>query len=102
MGNIQQSSGGRRRFRPSVDRSKLRKKTESAFNPARPGSKFRLRLRRPEATTEAQTTVTEEPVTVISVSAVTSRSETEAREPLQLVHLPQAFQPRRGVSKPLN
>merc|ERR1712226_1478475 len=45
--NIQQSSGGRRRFRPSVDRSKLRKKTESAFNPARPGSKFRLRLRRP-------------------------------------------------------
>merc|ERR1712088_220473 len=56
--NIQQSSGGRRRFRPSVDRSKLRKKTESAFNPARPGSKFRLRLRRPEATTEAQTTVT--------------------------------------------
>merc|ERR1719219_2481321 len=78
--NIQQSSGGRRRFRPSVDRSKLRKKTESAFNPARPGSKFRLRLRRPEATTEAQTTVTEEPVTVISVSAVTSRSETEARE----------------------
>merc|ERR1711936_673609 len=47
--NIQQSSGGRRRFRPSVDRSKLRKKTESAFNPARPGSKFRLRLRRPEA-----------------------------------------------------
>merc|ERR1712088_1121512 len=78
--NIQQSSGGRRRFRPSVDRSKLRKKTESAFNPARPGSKFRLRLRRPEATTEAQTTVTEEPVTAISVSAVTSRSETEARE----------------------
>jgi len=78
--NIQQSSGGRRRFRPSVDRSKLRKKTESAFNPARPGSKFRLRLRRPEATTEAQTTVTEEPVTVISVSAVTSRSESEARE----------------------
>merc|ERR1711936_344310 len=78
--NIQQSSGGRRRFRPSVDRSKLRKKTESAFNPARPGSKFRLRLRRPEATTETQTTVTEEPVTVISVSAVTSRSETEARE----------------------
>merc|ERR1711936_458340 len=78
--NIQQSSGGRRRFRPSVDRSKLRKKTESAFNPARPASKFRLRLRRPEATTEAQTTVTEEPVTVISVSAVTSRSETEARE----------------------
>merc|ERR1719400_2975677 len=78
--NIQQSSGGRRRFRPSVDRSKLRKKTESAFNPARPGSKFRLRLRRPEATTEVQTTVTEEPVTVISVSAVTSRSETEARE----------------------
>merc|ERR1712226_94036 len=78
--NIQQSSGGRRRFRPSVDRSKLRKKTESAFNPARPGSKFRLRLRRPEVTTEAQTTVTEEPVTVISVSAVTSRSESEARE----------------------
>merc|ERR1711936_1522993 len=78
--NIQQTSGGRRRFRPSVDRSKLRKKTESAFNPARPGSKFRLRLRRPEATTEAQTTVTEEPVTVISVSAVTSRSESEARE----------------------
>merc|ERR1711936_668325 len=78
--NIQQSSGGRRRFRPSEDRSKLRKKTESAFNPARPGSKFRLRLRRPEATTEAQTTVTEEPVTVISVSAVTSRSESEARE----------------------
>merc|ERR1711981_1376174 len=78
--NIQQTSGGRRRFRPSVDRSKLRKKTESAFNPARPASKFRLRLRRPEATTEAQTTVTEEPVTVISVSAVTSRSETEARE----------------------
>merc|ERR1719291_1420791 len=78
--NIQQNSGGRRRFRPSVDRSKLRKKTESAFNPARPASKFRLRLRRPEATTEAQTTVTEEPVTVISVSAVTSRSETEARE----------------------
>merc|ERR1719361_2469531 len=78
--NIQQSSGGRRRFRPSVDRSKLRKKTESAFNPARPGSKFRLRLRQPEATTEAQTTVTEEPVTVISVSAVTSRSESEARE----------------------
>merc|ERR1719278_2572960 len=78
--NIQQSSGGRRRFRPSVDRSKLRKKTESAFNPARSGSKFRLRLRRPEATTEAQTTVTEEPVTAISVSAVTSRSETEARE----------------------
>merc|ERR1719239_1118136 len=55
--NIQQNSGGRRRFRPSVDRSKLRKKTESAFNPARPASKFRLRLRRPEATTEAQTTV---------------------------------------------
>merc|ERR1719291_867181 len=79
--NIQQNSGGRRRFRPSVDRSKLRKKTESAFNPARPASKFRLRLRRPEATTEAQTTVvTEEPVTAISVSAVTSRSETEARE----------------------
>merc|ERR1712212_1140269 len=78
--NIQQTSGGRRRFRPSVDRSKLRKKTESAFNPARPASKFRLRLRRPEATTEVQTTVTEEPVTVISVSAVTSRSETEARE----------------------
>merc|ERR1719209_170552 len=79
--NIQQTSGGRRRFRPSVDRSKLRKKTESAFNPARPASKFRLRLRRPEATTEAQTTVvTEEPVTAISVSAVTSRSETEARE----------------------
>merc|ERR1711936_1173029 len=78
--NIQQSSGGRRRFRPSVDRSKLRKKTGSAFNPARPGSKFRLRLRRPEATTEAQTTVTEETVTVISVSAVTSRSESEARE----------------------
>merc|ERR1719219_3049 len=78
--NIQQNSGGRRRFRPSVDRSKLRKKTESAFNPARPASKFRLRLRRPEATTEVQTTVTEEPVTVISVSAVTSRSETEARE----------------------
>jgi hypothetical protein len=78
--NIQQTSGGRRRFRPSVDRSKLRKKTESAFNPARPASKFRLRLRRPEATTEAQTTVTEEPVTVISVSAVTSRSESEARE----------------------
>merc|ERR1711936_87573 len=78
--NIQQTSGGRRRFRPSVDRSKLRKKTESAFNPARPVSKFRLRLRRPEATTEAQTTVTEEPVTAISVSAVTSRSETEARE----------------------
>merc|ERR1712223_2175976 len=78
--NIQQTSGGRRRFRPSVDRSKLRKKTESAFNPARPASKFRLRLRRPEATTETQTTVTEEPVTVISVSAVTSRSETEARE----------------------
>merc|ERR1711936_897923 len=79
--NIQQTSGGRRRFRPSVDRSKLRKKTESAFNPAaRPASKFRLRLRRPEATTEGQTTVTEEPVTAISVSAVTSRSETEARE----------------------
>merc|ERR1719278_440850 len=78
--NIQQSSGGRRRSRPSVDRSKLRKKTESAFNPARPGSRFRLRLRRPEATTEAQTTVTEEPVTVISISAVTSRSESEARE----------------------
>merc|ERR1719209_195252 len=78
--NIQQTSGGRRRFRPSVDRSKLRKKTESAFNPARPASKFRLRLRRPEATTEVQTTVTEEPVTVISVSAVTSRSETEAQE----------------------
>merc|ERR1719400_655227 len=79
--NIQQTSGGRRRFRPSVDRSKLRKKTESAFNPARPASKFRLRLRRPEATTEAQTTVvTEEPVTAISVSAVTSRSESEARE----------------------
>merc|ERR1712223_1674072 len=78
--NIQQTSGGRRRFRPSVDRSKLRKKTESAFNPARPASKFRLTLRRPEATTETQTTVTEEPVTVISVSAVTSRSETEARE----------------------
>merc|ERR1719400_1196295 len=78
--NIQQNSGGRRRFRPSVDRSKLRKKPESAFNPARPASKFRLRLRRPEATTETQTTVTEEPVTVISVSAVTSRSETEARE----------------------
>merc|ERR1712083_1259535 len=37
-------------------------------------------LRRPEATTEVQTTVTEEPVTMISVSAVTSRSETEARE----------------------
>merc|ERR1712130_228950 len=72
--NIQQTSGGRRRFRPSVDRSKLRKKTESAFNPAaRPASKFRLRLRRPEATTEGQTTVTEEPVTAISVSAVTSR-----------------------------
>jgi len=75
-----QTSGGRRRFRPSVDRSKLRKKTETAFSPARPASKFRLRLRRPEATTETQTTVTEEPVTVISVSAVTSRSETEARE----------------------
>merc|ERR1712223_1767235 len=78
--NIQQTSGGRRRFRPSVDRSKLRKKTESAFNPARPASKFRLRLRRPEATTETLTTVTEEPVTVISLSAVTSRSESEARE----------------------
>merc|ERR550532_1753169 len=71
-------SGNRDEKDELLDR--VRKKTESAFNPARPASKFRLRLRRPEATTEAQTTVTEEPVTVISVSAVTSRSETEARE----------------------
>merc|ERR1711936_1091522 len=85
--NIQQSSGGRRRFRPSVDRSKLRKKTESAFNPARPGSKFRLRLRRPEARDqgeEQKTTVAGTTATLPSTGVpTTERSFLSLRTTLQ-------------------